>query len=79
MKTIKIGWDTVEVKIGDYIEYNGRLHIFVSGDGRILKRKDNISYKYLIITDKALAKVPLETMKQEVLNKPGMNIMRFYF
>ena len=63
---LKIGREIYVVKNNDYIYFNGVLHMFCSGDNRVLKQSGFDQHRYIVIPKSVLKKIKLTDLKQEV-------------
>lgn len=79
METIKIGKNTYTIQSGDYINFNGNVFLFCSGDGRTLRREKWSDLTYVTLGKKNIKEIPFEDLRKQKVLSMGVHVTRWYF
>lgn len=79
MEEIKIGRNTYTIQSGDYINFNGNVYMFCSGDGRTLKREKWSDFTYVTLAQKNIKEIPFDTLRKQRVNSMGVLVTRWFF
>ncbi len=80
MQTIKIRCKEYKIEQGDYIQFNGTVYLFCTGDGRKIRWKGHDSFDYVQVPYSVILKMGIKSMKEKkVITTMGVNVTRYYF
>lgn len=78
-RVIKIGRHTVEVKNGDYVLFNGAVHMFCSGDKRIIRRDGFTTYSHIPVSIRFITQHKVKSFRKEDYTEGGVKFTKYYF